>query len=152
MEFYQFNLLISPNMSEADTSSFIEKMEAEMQKHGKIVSDKKADRRKLAYPINKEMEAWLYFFSLYLKAENKKEILDSIEKSLKEDKNILRFLIIRKVERVQKPIRRRAEKASTETAPKTEEKQEEAPSEEKPKKPKAQLEEIGKKLDEMLGE
>jgi ribosomal protein S6 len=141
-------------MSEADTVSFIEKMETEIQKYGKVVSDKKADRRKLAYPINKEIEAWLYFFNLYLKAENKKEILDSIEKSLKEDKNILRFLIISKAERVQKPIRRRAEKAASETtAPKEEEKKEEEPvSEEKPKKTKAQLEEIGQKLDEMLGE
>jgi ribosomal protein S6 len=152
MEFYQFNLLLSPNMSEADTVSFVEKTETEMQKYGRLVSDKKADRRKLAYPINKEIEAWLYFFNLYLEAENKKEILDSIEKSLKEDKNVLRFLIIRKAERVQKPIRRRVEKASSETAPKAEEKKEETHSEEKPKKPKAQLEEIGKKLDEMLGE
>ena len=152
MEFYQFNLLLSPNMSEADTVSFIEKMETEMQKYGKVVSDKKADRRKLAYPINKEIEAWLYFFNLYLQAENKKEILDSIEKSLKEDKNILRFLIISKAERVQKPIRRRAEKATSENPAKEEEKKEEPVSEEKPKKPKAQLEEIGQKLDEMLGE
>ena len=123
-----------------------------MQKYGKVVSDKKANRRKLAYPINKEIEAWLYFFNLYLEAENKKEILDSIEKSLKEDKDILRFLIIRKAERVQKPIRRRAEKSSPEEAPKIEVKKEEAPSEKKPKKTKAQLEEIGQKLDEMLGE
>jgi len=147
MLFYELNLLISPNFSETEISSFIEKMEGELQKHGKIVSDKKAERKKLAYPVEKQIESWFYFLSLYPNVQDKKEFLDSVEKILKEDKDIIRFLIIKKdtkkTEAPVKPMRTRPAKA---------EKVSEEPAEEKPRKPKAQLEDIGKKLDEMLGE
>ena len=148
MLFYELNLLISPNFSEAEISSFIEKTEEELQKYGKIVSDKKAERKKLAYPVEKQIESWFYFLSLYPNAQDKKELLDSVEKMLKEDKDIIRFLIIKKdtkkTEAPAKPMRTRPakiEKASEEPA-----------AEERPRKPKAQLEDIGQKLDEMLGE
>ncbi len=149
MLFYELNLLISPNFSEAEISSFIEKLEGELQKSGKIVSDKKGERKKLAYPVLKQIEAWYYFLNLYPTAENKKELLDSIEKMLKENKDIIRYLIIKKdtkkTEAPVKPLRTRPVKAEEVVV-------EEAAVEEKPKKPKAQLEEIGQKLDEMLGE
>lgn len=149
MLFYELNLLISPNFSEAEISSFIEKIEGELQKHGKIVSDKKAERKKLAYSVEKQIESWFYFLSLYPNdAQDKKELLDLVEKMLKEDKDIIRFLIIKKdtkkTEAPAKPMRTRP--AKIEKTP------EEPAAEEKSRKPKAQLEDIGQKLDEMLGE
>jgi len=148
MLFYELNLLISPNFSEAEISSFIEKIEGELQKSGKIVSDKKAERKKLAYSVEKQIEAWFYFLNLYPVAQDKKELLDSIEKMLKEDKDVIRFLIIKKdtkkTEAPAKPMR---------TRPIKKEEIVESPAvEERVKKPKAQMEEIDKKLDEMLGE
>jgi len=153
MLFYEINLLISPNFTEDEISAFINKMEADLQKYGKIVSDKKAERKKLAYSVENQIEAWFYFLQLRPEVQNKKEMLDSVEKLLKEEKEVIRFLIIKKdtkkTEAPAKPQRTRIhkeEKAVEETAI------EEASTEEKPKKQKAQLEEIDEKLNEMLGE
>ena len=152
MLFYEINLLISPNFTEDEISTFIAKMEADLQKYGKIVSDKKAERKKLAYSVENQIEAWFYFLQLRPEVQNKKEMLDSVEKLLKEEKEVIRFLIIKKdtkkTEAPAKPQRTRPHKEEKleETAT------EEAATEEKPKKQKAQLAEIDEKLSEMLGE
>ena len=152
MLFYEINLLISPNFTEDEISAFIAKMEADLQKYGKIVSDKKAERKKLAYSVENQIEAWFYFLQLRPEVQNKKEMLDSVEKLLKEEKEVIRFLIIKKdtkkTEAPAKPQRTRPhkEEKTEETAT------EETATEEKPKKQKAQLEEIDEKLSEMLGE
>jgi ribosomal protein S6 len=128
-------------------------MEGELQKYGKIVSDKKAERKKLAYSVEDQIEAWFYFLQLRPEVQNKKEMLDSVEKLLKEEKDVVRFLIIKKdtkkTEAPAKPQRSRIHKEM-----KTEEAAvvEETTIEEKPKKQKVQLEEIDEKLNEMLGE
>lgn len=153
MLFYEINLLISPNFTEDEISTFINKMEADLQKYGKIVSDKKAERKKLAYSVENQIEAWFYFLQLRPEVTNKKEMLDSVEKLLKENKDVVRFLIIKKdtkkTEAPAKPQRTRIhkeEKAEEVAAT------EEVATEEKPKKQKVQLEEIDEKLNEMLGE
>jgi len=153
MLFYEINLLISPNFTEDEISAFIAKMEADLQKYGKIVSDKKAERKKLAYSVENQIEAWFYFLQLRPEVQNKKEMLDAVEKLLKEEKEVIRFLIIKKdtkkTEAPAKPQRTRPHKEEkTEEVTTTEE----AATEEKPKKQKAQLEEIDEKLSEMLGE
>lgn len=163
MLFYEINLLISPNFTEDEISAFIAKTEAELQKYGKIVSDKKAERKKLAYSVENQIEAWFYFLQLRPEVQNKKEMLDSVEKLLKEEKDVIRFLIIKKdtkkTEAPAKPQRTRPHKeekseevATATEAVETEATTEEAPKEEKPKKKKVQLEEIDEKLNEMLGE
>jgi ribosomal protein S6 len=160
MLFYEINLLISPNFTEDEISAFIAKIETELQKHGKIVSDKKAERKKLAYSIENQIEAWFYFLQLRPEVQNKKEMLDLVEKLLKEEKEVIRFLIIKKdtkkTEAPAKPQRTRIHKEEKleEAAVKAEEAvaTEEVPTEEKPKKQKVQLEEIDEKLNEMLGE
>ncbi|MFZ2390203.1 MAG: 30S ribosomal protein S6 [Minisyncoccales bacterium] len=152
MLFYEINLLISPNFTEDEISAFIAKTEADLQKYGKIVSDKKAERKKLAYSVENQIEAWFYFLQLRPEVQNKKEMLDAVEKLLKEEKEVIRFLIIKKdtkkTEAPAKPQRTRPHKEEKieETAT------EETATEEKPKKQKAQLEEIDEKLSEMLGE
>lgn len=158
MLFYEINLLISPNFTEDEISAFITKMETELQKYGKIVSDKKAERKKLAYSVENQIEAWFYFLQLRPEVQNKKEMLDSVEKLFKEEKEVIRFLIIKKdtkkTEAPAKPQRTRIhkEEKAEEAAVATEATTEEVPTEEKPKKQKVQLEEIDEKLNEMLGE
>lgn len=152
MLFYEINLLISPNFTEEEISAFIAKMEADLQKYGKIVSEAKPERKKLAYSVENQIEAWFYFFQLRPEVQNKKEMLDLVEKLLKEEGEIIRFLIIKKdtkkTEAPAKPQRTRIHKEEkTEESPTTEE-----TVEEKPKKQKVQLEEIDEKLNEMLGE
>ncbi len=154
MLFYEINLLISPNFTEDEISAFVAKTEAELQKNGKIVSGDKPERKKLAYSVEQQIEAWFYFFQLRPEVEDKKAMLDSIEKLLKEEKEVIRYLIIKKdtkkTEAPAKPPRMRIRKDEVKAEEvKTEET--ETVVEEKPKK-KVQLEEIDEKLNEMLGE
>ena len=148
MLFYEINLLISPNFTEAEISSFVEKTTGELQKHGKTEGKFAPERKKLAYPVSDQIEAWMYFFNLTPQAGDKKELLDAVEKTLKENKDVLRFIIIKKdtkkTEAPIKPMRTRPVRM--------EDKTEKPVVEEKSRKPKAQMEEIGEKLEEMLGE
>jgi ribosomal protein S6 len=152
MIFHELNILVSPNLSDADIASFVEKTEVELQKLGKVISSRKPERRRLAYSLQNQVEAWLYSSDLNIETGDKKQALDSIEKMLKEDKNVLRFLIVKKDSKKAEVKPRRAGHRPSSIA--TEEKQEETTStiEEKPKKHKAQLEEIDEQLDKMLGE
>jgi len=135
MIFYEINLLVSPNLSETDVSSFVEKFEEELQSYGKIVSEAKPERRKLEYTISEQNEAWLYFFNLYIDEDkDKKEVLDSVEKKIKENQNILRSLFIKKDS---KPKKVRAERLPKEEGETT--------------KVKIDLEKIDENLDEILG-
>lgn len=90
----------------------------------------------LAYPIKKENNAWLQTTNFSLeKAE-----LQELEKKLKENKEILRFLILKKVKERKRAIRRIPKMVIKKT------------QEAVPASPfqKAELEDIGKKLDEIL--
>ncbi|MFZ3054419.1 MAG: 30S ribosomal protein S6, partial [Minisyncoccales bacterium] len=134
-----------------EISTFITKMKEELQKNGKTEGVALPERKKLAYPVLNQIEAWFYFFNLKPEAGDRKELLNSVEKILKENKDILRFLIIKKdtkkTEAPIKPMRTRPIKVEE-----IKEVKEEPTIGEKPKKSKVQLEEIGEKLDEMLGE
>lgn len=155
MLFYEINLLISPNFTEDEISAFVAKTEADLQKNGKIVSGDKPERKKLAYPVEDQIEAWFYFFQLRPEVEDKKTMLDSIEKMFKEEKEIVRYLIIKKdtkkTEAPAKPQRMRIRKDEVKAEETTATEEAEPVKEEKPKK-KVQLEEIDEKLNEMLGE
>jgi len=142
MEFYEINILISPNLSQEEAVSFVSKLEIEFQALGKIISESKADRKKLAYSIEKEEEAWLSYFSFFPnQGDDLKQALDIIDKKLKEEKDVLRHLIIKREEqKVQK--KRRSEPAS---AP-TEEKKESTPRTE------VEFKDVEDKINELLEE
>lgn len=142
MHFYEINMLVSPNLSHEEAISFISKIENELQDLGKIISETKAERKKLAYTIEKEEEAWLSFFSFFPNQEKDlKESLDLIEKKLKEEKNILRHLIIKKEE--QKAVK------STRQAPVV---TKEEPKEELTPKQEVELKDVEEKINELLEE
>ncbi len=144
MHFYEINILISPNLSHEEAISFISKLENELQDLGKIISETKAERKKLAYTIEKEEEAWLSYFSFFPNLEKDlKESLDLIEKKLKEDQNILRHLIIKKEEqKAIKKTRKAPEHISTEEV----KKEEPAPKQE------VELKDVEEKINELLEE
>jgi len=143
MEFYEINILISPNLSQEEAVSFISKLENEFQALGKIISDTKADRKKLAYSIEKEEEAWLSYFSLFPnEGADLKQALDSIDKKLKEEKDVLRHLIIKREEqKIQK--KRRSEPPIITSA---EEKKEPTP------KTEVEYKDVEDKINELLEE
>ncbi|MDD4409413.1 MAG: 30S ribosomal protein S6 [Candidatus Pacebacteria bacterium] len=159
MSFYEINLLVSTMLSEEEALTAIAGIESKVEKYGKAISEKIIDKKKLAYSIQKETEAWLIYFN-FSPAEGleKKEALDAVEKALKAEKNIIRYLIVKKEE--PKPIKERASRRNSEkkleevqtkieeieTQSEDEEEKESEPSVSEPKK-KVQLEELDEILD-----
>ncbi len=88
-------------------------------------------RKKPAYAIKKQSQAYLATLNFQMNPENVK----NLEKKLKEEKKILRYLILaKKASRKIKPARR--ESAAVKSTP----------------RPKVELKEIEKKLEEILGQ
>lgn len=136
MHYYEINLLLSPKPSNEEIESLALNLEQFFSSFGKTIKENKAERKRLAYPINKETEAWFCYFTFY--PENPKEALEAIEKKLKENKEIIRYLIIKK--QPQKEVIRRKKEIKI------------TPSPEQTPKAKVQLEEVEEKLHEMLGD
>jgi len=130
MHHYEFNFLISPNLANKELDSLVEKINSLIQEGGEIFVNKKIQRRKLAFLIKKEGEAWLYSLKFIPKESLQKNFLKSLEKELKQKKEILRYLILKKERKLTK---------------------EKKYFRQKPKE-KVELEEIEKKLEEILEE
>ncbi|MFA6347856.1 MAG: 30S ribosomal protein S6 [Candidatus Paceibacterota bacterium] len=119
MSFYEINLLVSTRLSEEEAITVIAGIESKVEKYGKAIGEKKIEKKKLAYSILKETEAWLVYFN-FTPAEgvtNRKEALDAVEKAIKAEKNIIRHLIIRKEElkvKRERPSSHKTEKANEE--------------------------------------
>ncbi len=150
MNFYEFNLLVTSDFSEEKIASFSKDLASELKEFGEIIGEVDFKQRKLAYTINKQGEAWLTVFVFSLKGDDKKQALLSIEKILKEKKEILRYLILAKKELVEKVKERRRSienrDAGKKLAPKEEVVIEKvAPTEEN-------LEKINEKVEELLKE
>lgn len=130
MRFYEISYLVSPNISKEELKNFQEKINSLIQKEGGILFDiNPPKKRVLAYPIKKNKEA--YFLNLTFHFPEEK--IENFEKKLKEEKQILRYLILtkRKPELVGMPKKPSIKKV------------------EKPKK--VELKEIEEKLEEILG-
>ena len=150
MSFYEINLLLSAKISAEEANSQIGDLEAFLQKSGKLASERKIEMKKLAYPILGQEEAWFSFITLYPNLGIvKKDMLKDLEKMIKENKNIIRHLILKKEKiKIKRSDRRMAAKAEQKEK-KIEEQQ--APADEQ-EKSKVELEQVEEKLNEMLGE
>jgi len=134
MKLYELTYLISPDLSEEEIRVLQEKINSLIQEEGRVLPDSTSNgglvRKTLAHPIKKNRSAFLSTLSFQLNPEE----LESLEKKLKAESKILRYLILTKklpkmaVVPVKKPKRII-----------------------KPK-PKVELKEIEKKLEEILGE
>jgi len=133
---YELAYIISSKLSEEAAQEISRKINNLVQENQGIVSESQlAKKIALGYPIKKEVFAWFQdtFFTL------EPSVLALLEKSLKEEKNILRYSVLKTVKpRVKKPAR-------TLKKPK-------AISQEKQPSQKVELGEIEKKLAEILKE
>ncbi len=144
MKKYELNYLISPEISEEEAkefqnkiTSFIQEEEGVLNEEGSII------RIKLAYPIKKQAQAYLAVLNFQLNSEK----LSSLEKKLKAENQILRYLLLIKKEPEIKPgisrmpvISKKPRRVVLEkSAVRTPEK-------------KVELKEIEKKLEEILNE
>ncbi len=129
MPSYELNYLIIPSLTTEEAIAYHEEIKATIKKEGGIVEKEHMPiKKKLAYDINKNSEAYLAAADFGIAEEKIKKIKEKIG----DEKNILRTLLIKK-----------------EIGKKSEE--EEPKRKRRSLKPeKAKLKEIDAKIDEML--
>lgn len=99
MKDYELALLISPHLTETEVKEVVEKVkELVKQNGGQIIGEESWGKKDLAYSINKENQGFYEF--VYLSLEPLK--IAEIEKKLKLENKILRYMICRVLEKVKK--------------------------------------------------
>ena len=129
MKTYEFTYLIKPDLSKEDINSLQEIIKSFIkEEEGSIVKINPPLKKNLAYPIKKNKEAFLADLAFDLNPDK----IDSLEKKIKSEKRIIRYLLLKK-KLLKKKLKVRATR--------------------KPQpKAKVELKEIEKKLEEILGE
>lgn len=132
MKLYELTYLITPEISEEELKSLQEKLTSLIQKEEGFLNEVSYPVEKnLAYLIKKKQKAFLLSLSFQLKPEK----LKNLEEKLKKEEKILRYLILtKKMPKKVSGITSIPKKKSTK------------------EKPKVELKEIEKKLEEMLGQ
>jgi len=134
MKLYELTYLISPEVSEEELKDTQEKINSLIQKEAGVLNEVQIPiKKKLVKGIKKQREVFLTNLSFYSEPDK----LGSLERQLKAEKKILRYLILARP----KTKVAKAEKRPSKVIPKI-------PVKEK----KVELEEIEKKLEEILGE
>ena len=129
MKKYELTYLISPNLSEEEINSLQEKIKTLIQNEGGVLSD-----------INPLIRKGALVYLITLNFQLSPEKLENLGKQLKEEKKILRHIILVKhpTKEISTRIRKLPKKVEVLSKKIT--------------KPKVELKEIEKKLDEILGE
>ena len=137
MKYYELTYLITPDLSEEEAKTFQGKVNSLIADQGVLEEGNVFLRKKLAYPIKKKEQSYMAVATFNALPEK----IAELEKNLKEEKEILRYIII--IKEKQKAMRIRPHMAKGRPATSTKE-----TSQEK----KVELKEIEKKLDEILNE
>jgi small subunit ribosomal protein S6 len=108
---YETGFVLSPALSEEETTQFIQQMaEAVAQKKGRIVKQDVWGKRRLAYPIKKCTEGVYVFFTY----EGPGDVSAELERRFKQADAVIRFLTVKKDLRSQ--ARKKRKKFSEEAA------------------------------------
>ena len=155
LPFYELTYIIPGNLSEDEHPKVQEKVNSLLkQVEAQITSTEDLGKKKLAYPIKHLRHGFYKTLTFYLEPTKLKEI----ENELKLEANILRFLVIRSHEKTEAEIAAEEKAKTSRVKDKIAEKTKEAKAEEKVKKEvktekkKVSLEDLDKKLDELLEE
>ena len=139
MKNYELTYLISPDFSENEVATTIAKVTNSIrEKEGSIKKTAEPSRIKLGYLIEKKAEAFMVSTDFSLAPEK----LSDLEGFLKEQNEILRYVVLIKKEYKEKISKRRAKPVSPVLSP--------AGEEEPSKAGKVELKEIDDKIDEIL--
>jgi ribosomal protein S6 len=131
---YELTYLISSILTEDEAKALQSKIgELVVSEGGSVKDSLTPARKKLAYPINKEVQAYLAVIDFQLKPEK----LANLEKALKAETQILRYLLL-----IKKPFRE-MKRSRLVMEPKVKKTKEEK---------RVELNEIEKKLEEILDE
>lgn len=141
MKKYELSYLISSELEEESVKAFSEKITALIKEKGGVLDLNQTSpiKKRLIQPIKKNTAAYVQTFNFNLEPEK----LNSLKKTLENNPDILRILLVKKEMKKEKPIKRRKIKEIAQ-APILERKEK---AEEK-----VELEKIDKKLEEILGE
>jgi small subunit ribosomal protein S6 len=134
MKTYELTYLISPELTDEQAKDLQNKTSTLIKEEGGLTTGEASiSRKKLAYPVKKQSQAYLAVINFQLLPEK----LANLEKALKADSQILRYLML-----IKRPVKEvRKERMFIE------------PKVEKPKKEKkVELKEIEKKLEEILAQ
>ncbi len=138
MKNYELTYLIPSELSEEEAKEFQGRIASSIKEEGGILNGENSLlRKKLAYPIKKQFEAFLAVLDFQLEPER----MTNLEKKLKSENQILRYLIVTKAKPKEALLRKRRERKVTFEKP--------AVSKEEKK---VELKEIEKKLEEILGD
>jgi small subunit ribosomal protein S6 len=138
MKNYELTYLIKSDLTEEEVKEFQEKIISLIQEKGGVLGKINSPlKKKLAYPIKKEGQAYLATLNFQLNPEE----LAGLEKKIKLKNQILRYLILTKKEAKIIP-------EAIKIPPIAKKRKEVIPEKEK----KVELEEIEKKLEEILKE
>lgn len=160
MRHYELSYLISPTLSREEAEELVENITTHIQDEGLLdftpESQKKPERISLAYPIEEQNNGFLSTLHFFLKPEKVKKIKDY----LKEEEEILRFLVFKKEASKKKPGKKKKKekkKTEKESSSKEKEKDSSTPTDQKKedkkqnkKRKKVDLDEVEKKLDQIL--
>jgi len=138
MKYYELTYLASPELSEAQAKELQQKINASVQDKGGILDfSSEPSRINLRYPIKKNNEAHLITLIFSLKQED----IQALEKEIKTEAKIIRFLLFSKTKAKEPEI-------EIEETPKKESIAE--PEITKKTEKKVELKDIEKKLEEIL--
>jgi len=91
MRNYELMILLDPNLQDEDISALVKEIQQTITKNqGKIGKVNQWGKRKLAYEIKKYQEAFYVVLNFELEPEN----ITNIEKSIKFEEKIIRYIII----------------------------------------------------------
>lgn len=139
MKNYELTYIISSDLTEQEINNLSLKITAFIQEEsGSLEKITKSSKNKLAYSIKKKGEGFLNVLDFYLIPEK----LENLKKKLDSEKQILRYMILTK-----KPLKKTRFKEVLTKKTKFQE-----AAEQHPEAKKVELEEIDKKIDEILQE
>jgi small subunit ribosomal protein S6 len=99
---YETIIIIQPDLDDAETTAIAEKIQAvlaDQKCHLLLVDD--WGKRRLAYPINKHQKGHYFLFNFLATAN----VIDELERNIRIDDKIVRFLTVRKAEAVDVDLR-----------------------------------------------
>ena len=97
MREYETVFVIQPNLAEAQQKQFVERLKSIVEKNdGRLFFARDMGKRTLAYPIGKQVKGIYTCFDYAAKGS----AVDEIERTMRLDENVLRFLTVVKNEEV----------------------------------------------------
>ena len=91
-------ILIKPNLSKSKMDSILMKIESKIKEVANITGKQELGKRKLAYEIKDNKEAYYMLYQFTLKEDIKKEAISTIERFYRITDEIMKYIVVDKEE------------------------------------------------------